>query len=713
MGLKISAKGVLMVSIPLVLNVTIVGVFAYLLVQEEYSTRCESRAKEFNLLGSRLYSELVEPPLIAWRYAISPNPVTAKKFDRSLADLAQTLQQLQDLAEDDQQRKTIENLHRLEDRLFVIVRAAKCATDQGRDGLALMQELQIQYEFDMLTRQCFAELESLISDGRQRELQSQHSSNSLKATLKSVIVWGFLANIALSIWLAIFFGKTISFRLKVLQDQIQRLRSYEELSAQIAGDDEIAVLGKAYRHMSHLLAEGHRRERILFDDSRDVICTLDDSFAFTNVNQACEQVWGYHPDELMGRKIDALIEPQERATVDRLSVIRQENGDGEETVEFENRVVHKRGNAVHMLWSAHWSKDERTYFCVAHDITARTNAEELLKNSEARVRTIIESLPICLLILNGAGIIESANEKAGKLLARDSAAIMGSSLASFTSHEGITDEEFLHRLKERSFQQVEEISCITDKNGNVPCELSSTRLNYRGEEKLLVVLVDTRERKEIEQARQELINMVSHDLRTPLSGVLSIMELLLAGVLGRLNQYDEEQVSACVHELERLVVVLNGLLDLERIKAKVLMLDREVDVFSNILERAIQTTSRLAEEHGIQVSRQISDCELICDSARLTQAIVHLLSDAIRKLPAGSGIVVLSAIDECLTVTLKTIKPQSQSDSNRQEQSSAYSTSSNVGLLVSSGVITAHNGSLHLNGSGEIHSSFILPLPRE
>ena len=55
------------------------------------------------------------------------------------------------------------------------------------------------------------------------------------------------------------------------------------------------------------------------------------------------------------------------------------------------------------MWSARWSQEDQTIFCVAHDITARKQTETILKEAEARVRLIVESLPIGLLIIDSGG----------------------------------------------------------------------------------------------------------------------------------------------------------------------------------------------------------------------------------------------------------------------------------------------------------------------
>ncbi|ANE51280.1 PAS domain-containing sensor histidine kinase [Flavisolibacter tropicus] len=85
----------------------------------------------------------------------------------------------------------------------------------------------------------------------------------------------------------------------------------------------------------------------LLDSIAEVVCVIDKDFRFVYVNQACEEMWGYQPEELIGRPIFQLIVNIDRAATQQ--AIEQFWKDGE-SYEFENEYCHKDGSVIAMSW---------------------------------------------------------------------------------------------------------------------------------------------------------------------------------------------------------------------------------------------------------------------------------------------------------------------------------------------------------------------------
>ena len=112
----------------------------------------------------------------------------------------------------------------------------------------------------------------------------------------------------------------------------------------------------------------------LLDQLLDAICVVDREGRFVFVSAACEQIFGYSPDEMMGRVMIDMVHPDDRArTLDAATRIMA----GTQEPHFENRYLRKDGQVVHILWSARWSADDQVRVAVAHDITERKRNEAL------------------------------------------------------------------------------------------------------------------------------------------------------------------------------------------------------------------------------------------------------------------------------------------------------------------------------------------------
>ena len=104
----------------------------------------------------------------------------------------------------------------------------------------------------------------------------------------------------------------------------------------------------------------------------DAVCVVDSDGRFLFVSAACERIFGYRPDEMVGTLMIDMVAPEDRART--LEAARQIMG-GDAKPIFENCYLRKDGSRVHILWSARWSQPDQMRIAVAHDITERKRAE--------------------------------------------------------------------------------------------------------------------------------------------------------------------------------------------------------------------------------------------------------------------------------------------------------------------------------------------------
>jgi PAS domain S-box-containing protein len=119
--------------------------------------------------------------------------------------------------------------------------------------------------------------------------------------------------------------------------------------------------------------------QLIMENSRDVICTIDDAGRFLTLSAATKALWGYEPAELIGRPYIDLVYPDDRAKTNDIAA---QIVSGDAAHDFENRYVRKDGTLIDVMWSAYWSEADKLMFCVAHDITERTRVTRALKLAE-------------------------------------------------------------------------------------------------------------------------------------------------------------------------------------------------------------------------------------------------------------------------------------------------------------------------------------------
>jgi PAS domain S-box-containing protein len=151
---------------------------------------------------------------------------------------------------------------------------------------------------------------------------------------------------------------------------------------------------------------------------------------------------------------------------------------------------------------------------------------------------------------------------------------------------------------------------------------------------------DISERRAMEQMKSEFISVVSHELRTPLASICGSLGLLASGVLDDEPHTTKQMLSIAIHEAERLVRLVNDILDLERFEASKVVLDKQWCDAATLMQQVAEVIKPLAEESKITVSLlpQSHSVPVWAAPDRLVQVLINLLSNAIKFSPRESTV---------------------------------------------------------------------------
>lgn len=158
-----------------------------------------------------------------------------------------------------------------------------------------------------------------------------------------------------------------------------------------------------------------------------------------------------------------------------------------------------------------------------------------------------------------------------------------------------------------------------------------------------LVLFETGNRlMELETFKRQLISIVSHELRTPLMSISSALEVFETGMLGDLSEEGKVRLRNAEEETERLICLINDLLDMEKMEAGKFVLDASEVPILEPVEAAISAVAQLAQTRKIKVESTIteSDGTVWADRDRLCQVLVNLLSNAIKCSPENGTVLV-------------------------------------------------------------------------
>ncbi len=261
-------------------------------------------------------------------------------------------------------------------------------------------------------------------------------------------------------------------------------------------------------------------------------------------------------------------------------------------------------------------------------MSQRAQVEAKLRESEERYRRLVELSPDAVLVVtrgrlyvNAAGVHLFGARNAQELLA--------------------TPPLDLVHLRDRPLQFDTRIARLD--GTPIDVEVSCARVNFDGEPADQLLIRDISERRAIERMKDELLSIVSHELRTPLTSLRGSLGLLAAGLVGKLPKRAQRMLEIAITNSDRLIRLLNDVLDLERMRAGRLTLQLGPHTAISIVEAAVGQTWCLADKAGVRLSLGEVDGIVNADADRVVQVLTNLISNAVKFSPSGSVVLLASA----------------------------------------------------------------------
>ncbi|HEY9628707.1 MAG TPA: PAS domain S-box protein [Coleofasciculaceae cyanobacterium] len=149
---------------------------------------------------------------------------------------------------------------------------------------------------------------------------------------------------------------------------------------------------------------------------------------------------------------------------------------------------------------------------------------------------------------------------------------------------------------------------------------------------------DITERQKVEKMKNEFISIVSHELRTPLTSIRGSLGLLATGVMDDEPDAMKRMIDIAAIDTERLVRLVNDVLDLEKLESGKVSLVRKWCDAADLMRRSIEVMQSSAQEAGVQLVVQPLSLQIWVDPDRIIQTLTNLLSNAIKFSPPGSTV---------------------------------------------------------------------------
>ncbi len=254
-----------------------------------------------------------------------------------------------------------------------------------------------------------------------------------------------------------------------------------------------------------------------------------------------------------------------------------------------------------------------------------------------RANAIINNVVDGLILVNDMGKIVEFNPSCERIFGYSAEEIIGSNVSKLmTEKDAKSHDLYLQRFREglggKTIDILRELEAV-DKGGRVfPIELAINVVRVNGKTKYSGVIRDISERKEIERLRGEFVSTVSHELRTPLTSIRGSLSLIETMATEELPPKVHQLLSMAQKNTERLIVLVNDILDFEKLRSNKTQYDfKQLDLNEEV-RKAIELNQGYADDAGITLIAELMPTQLLVsiDPGKFQQILSNLISNAVK-----------------------------------------------------------------------------------
>lgn len=333
-------------------------------------------------------------------------------------------------------------------------------------------------------------------------------------------------------------------------------------------------------------------------------------------------------------------------------------GFGDLSTPFQGEGVTPSG-LVLRIWGSPIA--DGNYIATISDVTALRNSEAAYRDRAARLNSTLDNVVDAIVTINESGSIESWSKGAERLFGYTTDEILQRNVRNLVGdpHALILEDSLRNHLstgEQRAHAQRRQIEALHKDGHKIPVDLGLSEM-YIGSRRLFVGIIrDISERFEIDRMKSGFVSTVSHELRTPLTSIGGSLGLLAGGAAGPLSGKAAKLIDIAKQNSDRLVRLINDILDLEKAESGKLELRMEEQALVPIVEQAIELNRGYAHSFGvsIKIEPHDNDAKVLVDRDRFIQVLTNLLSNAVKYSPKNS-VVRVSVASRAGTATVSVI----------------------------------------------------------
>lgn len=359
------------------------------------------------------------------------------------------------------------------------------------------------------------------------------------------------------------------------------------------------------------------------------------------------------------------------------------------------------------------------------DITHQKQIEATLREANRRWRSLLDNVQLLVVSLDRMGNVEYVNPFFLKLTGYTHSEVLGKNwfehFLPLSKQQQVNN--IFHKVLEHDFHTYYQSPILTQSREELLIAWNNTLLqdvqgNIIG---TMSIGEDITQRHAVEKMKNEFISIVSHELRTPLTAIWGSLGMLATGALNSHPQRMQRMIEIAAIDTERLVRLVNDILDLERLESGKINLVKQCCDVAALMEQSAEAMRSLAQKENITLSVSYVPTLIWASSDHIIQTLTNLLSNAIKFSPPNTTITLTAKPqDDCVLFQVKdqgrgipTDKLETIFEHFQQVDSSdsRLKGGTGLGLAICRSIITQHGGQIWVESILGKGSTFYFTLP--
>lgn len=412
--------------------------------------------------------------------------------------------------------------------------------------------------------------------------------------------------------------------------------------------------------------------KLLIENASDLFFRVNENGIIKYINKNVYNLLGYSQEEIIGKSFDFIIEKKYRSKTKSFYLNQLKNRI--KNTYFEMPVLSKKGNLIWLGQNVQLIKDEKKdrfeFQAISRDVSRRVYAEQALRVSEIRFRTLAQNIPnVAVYGINEEKNIIFWNTATEKMYGFYAQEVLGENIVELL---GKNDQNYFTEIEnifEGKLFPSKEYEFV--KKNKKPITVISNKLllrSYFGRKEIYFIDVDLTQRKEIEnelkkakifaeqmnRTKTNFLTNVTHELKTPLNGIIGYSQILSKDPA--LNRIQKEAIDIIERSGNHLLNIIEDILDLSKIESKKIKLYKKVFDVKMMVISIAGSVRLLANNKNLRFLFNYDERIprfIYSDEKRLSQVLYNLLSNAVKYTKEGTISFSIELIDKKIRFQVK------------------------------------------------------------